>query len=209
VCRSSVPIFGIDTDLRTDPVHESPSSPAIACEGQNIHSGTLRIPLEKWGTFATVVGGAAAGLTGLLFVAVSIQIGVIAKSAELRNRAAQTLGLFLTVLFIAILLSIPDQSERLLGAELVVLALLTGAGHLVLDARAKVDTDPGDARAHAVAAILDAVAPNAVTSALLVVAGLLLVFGVDEGLDVLVAPVFAGLGGGVVSAWLLLTKIPE
>jgi len=164
--------------------------------------------LEKWDTFATVAGGAAAGLTGLLFVAVSIQIGVIAKSAELRNRAAQTLGLFLTVLFIALLLSIPDQSKRLLGVELLVLALLTGAGHLVLDARAKVDTDPGDRAAHAVAKILDTVAPNAVTSALLVVAGLLLVFGLGAGLYVSVAPVFTGLGGGVVSAWLLLTKIP-
>jgi hypothetical protein len=164
--------------------------------------------LEKWGTFATVAGGAAAGLTGLLFVAVSIQIGVIAKSTELRNRAAQTLGLFLTVLFVAILLSIPDQSERLLGVEVVVLAVITAAGHLALDARARVDTDPGDSTAHAVAKILDTVAPNAVTSALLVVAGLLLVFGVDAGLYVLAAPVFAGLGGGVVSAWLLLTKIP-
>jgi hypothetical protein len=35
--------------------------------------------LEKWATFATVAGGAAAGLTGLLFVAVSIRIEVIAK----------------------------------------------------------------------------------------------------------------------------------
>jgi hypothetical protein len=39
-----------------------------------------------------VAGGAAAGLTGLLFVAVSIRVDVIAKSQELRNRAAQILG---------------------------------------------------------------------------------------------------------------------
>jgi hypothetical protein len=51
------------------------------------------------------------------------------------------------------------------------------------------------------------VAPNAVTAALLLVAGVLLVFGLDAGLDVLVAPVFVGLAGGVTSAWLLLTKI--
>lgn len=62
--------------------------------------------MEKWSTFAVIAGGAAAALTGLLFVAVSIRIDVIAKSQELRNRAAQTLALFLTVLFIAILLSI-------------------------------------------------------------------------------------------------------
>jgi hypothetical protein len=93
--------------------------------------------LEKWATFATVAGGAAAGLTGLLFVAVSIRIDVVAKSQELRNRAAQTLALSVTVLFIAILLSIPDQSLRVLGVELVALAVIAGGGLVVLDRRAK------------------------------------------------------------------------
>jgi hypothetical protein len=165
--------------------------------------------LEKWSTFAVVAGGAAAVLTGLLFVAVSIRIDVIAKCQELRNRAAQTLTLFVTVLFIAILLSIPDQSLWVLGVELVALAVITGAGLLVLGRRARVGPDPRDATAHAVASILDAVAPNAITSILLVTAGLLLVFGLHAGLDVLVLPVLVALAGGVTSAWLLLTKIPQ
>jgi hypothetical protein len=53
--------------------------------------------LEAWGTYANVVGAAAAALVGLLFVAVSIRVDAINASGELRNRAAQTLGLFLTV----------------------------------------------------------------------------------------------------------------
>lgn len=165
--------------------------------------------MEKWSTFATVAGGAAAALTGLLFVAVSIRTGVIAKSQELRNRASQTLALFVTVLFVTILISIPDQSNRLLGIELIALALITGVGLLVLDRRARVDPRPRDERAHAVALILDAVVPNAVTSILILVAGLLLAFDVSAGLDLLVLPVVVALGGGVASAWLLLTKIPE
>jgi hypothetical protein len=164
--------------------------------------------LEKWGTFATVAGTAAASLAGLLNVAVSIMTDVIARSQELRNRAAQTLALFVTALFITILLSIPDQSYRVLGAELVVLAIIAGVGHLMLDRRAEVDPSPPDAGAHVLASILDAVAPNAVTSVLLCVAGVLLVFDVHAGLDVLVAPVLAALAGGVTSAWLLLTKLP-
>jgi hypothetical protein len=44
----------------------------------------------------------------------------------LRNRAAQTLGLFVTVLFVAILLALPGQSERALGGELVALAPAAG-----------------------------------------------------------------------------------
>ena len=50
---------------------------------------------------------------------------------------------------------------------------------------------------------------NAVTSILLVIAGLLLIFGLDAGFDVLVVPVLVALAGGVTSAWLLLTKIPS
>jgi hypothetical protein len=166
--------------------------------------------LAKWSTFATVAGGAAAGLTGLLFVAVSIRTDVIAKSQELRNRAAQTLALFFTVLVIAILLSIPDQSFRLLGVELIALALITGVGLSVLGRRARGAQDPADATGHAVASILNAVAPNDTTSILLGIAGLLLVFGVHAGLDVLVLPVLVALAGGVASAWLLLlTNIPQ
>jgi hypothetical protein len=156
-----------------------------------------------------VAGTAAASLTGLLFVAVSIQIGVIAKSQALRNRAAQTLALFVTVLFIAILLSIPDQSYRLLGAELIALAVVAGAALLALDRRAKVDQNAPAGGALDVASLLDAVSPNGITLTLLVIAGVLLVFGVRAGLDVLVSPVVFALGGGVTSAWLLLTKIPE
>jgi hypothetical protein len=38
---------------------------------------------------------------------------------------------------------------------------------------------------------------------------MLLLFGVDAGLDVLILPVLVALAGGVTSAWLLLTKLPE
>lgn len=47
------------------------------------------------------------------------------------------------------------------------------------------------------------VAPNTVTSALLLIAGLLTAFGVHAGLYVLVLPVIAALPG------VLLTKIAE
>jgi hypothetical protein len=125
------------------------------------------------------------------------------------NRAAQTLALFVTVLFIAILLAIPDQSFRVLGIELMALAVITGVGMQALDRRARVDPNPQAASTYAVASILDAVAPNALTSILLFLAGLLLLLGVHAGLYVLVWPVLVALAGGVTSAWLLLTKLPQ
>ena len=68
--------------------------------------------MNPWSTFAQVAGTAAASLIGLLFVAVSIRIGFIARSQELRNRAAQTPSLFGTVLLTAILIAIPGQAPE-------------------------------------------------------------------------------------------------
>jgi hypothetical protein len=51
-------------------------------------------------------------------------VETIAKSAELRNRSAQTLTLLLTGLLVAALLAVPDQRTRLLGVEYLVLALV-------------------------------------------------------------------------------------
>jgi hypothetical protein len=160
--------------------------------------------LKAWGTFAEISGSAAAALTGLLFVAVSIRIAYIARSQELRNRAAQTLSLFGTVLIVSVLIAIPGQAYRTLGAELVVLAAITGTGLYILDQRAK-----GDRSNQAIAPVLEAVAPNAVTSLLLLAAGIVLVLGVPAGLYVLVGPVLVALVGGVASTWLFLTKITE
>lgn len=165
--------------------------------------GRGRDSLGAWGTFAAI-SGAAAALTGLLFVAVSIRIASVAQSQELRNRAAQTLTLFGTVLIVSVLLAIPGQAYRTLGAELVVLAVTTGAGLHLLDRRAK-----GDRSNQAIAPVLEAVAPNTVTSLLLLAAGIVLVFGVYAGLYVLVGPVLVALAGGIVSTWLFLIKITE
>ena len=160
--------------------------------------------MGAWDTFAAISGGASATLTGLLFVAVSIRIASIARSQELRNRAAQTLSLFGIVLIISVLIAIPGQAYRTLGAELVVLAVVAGMGLHILDRRAK-----GESSDQAIAPVLEAVAPTTVTSLLLLAAGIVLILGVRAGLYVLVGPVLAALIGGVASAWLFLTKITE
>jgi hypothetical protein len=163
--------------------------------------------VEQWSTFATVTGAAAAGLTGLLFVAVSIRVDVIVRSEELRNRAAQTLSLFVVVLLISIVLAIPGQAYGPLGGELLALAAILGAALTVLDRRAQSGTAPTST--HGIGHTLDIVAPNTITSILLCVSGVLVAAGVHAGLYVVVAPVTAALVGGIASAWLLLTKIPE
>jgi hypothetical protein len=73
--------------------------------------------VSGWGNFAVVTGAAAAALLGLLFVAVSIRVETIARSAELRNRSAQTLTLLLTGKLVGALLTVPDQRSWELGAD--------------------------------------------------------------------------------------------
>jgi hypothetical protein len=158
--------------------------------------------LRAWSTFAEVCGTASASLIGLLFVAVSIRIDVIAPSPELRNRAAQTLSLFGTVLIIAILTAVPGQPIRALGAELTALAIITAGGLIILDRRAKAHSSR-----QAIARALDLLTPTKIVSITLFVSGALLAFGVYDGRYALIIPVLIALIGGVASAWLLLTKI--
>jgi hypothetical protein len=157
--------------------------------------------LQDWDTFAVLAGGAAATMTGLLFVAVSIRVDRIKQSKELRNRAGQTLILFGAVLVAAILVAVPAQADWMLGIELVILAALAGMALHLLDRRAR--AEPSE---QPFARLIDAVSPNLVTLLLMFAAGLILIFGANAGLYVLIVPVLTALIGGVTNAWLFLTR---
>jgi hypothetical protein len=90
----------------------------------------------------------------LVFVAVSIRVETIAKSAELQNRAAQTLPPLLTRLLAAVLLAVADHRKSALGIEYLVLAVVVAGVALVLDRRA------GSRSASTVGRSLDAINPT-------------------------------------------------
>lgn len=74
---------------------------------------------QGWRTIFSVVAEASAALTGLLFVAVSLNVERILLKAPYRGRAREALvGLMLLVL-LSVLVLIPGQSRVLLGWELV------------------------------------------------------------------------------------------
>ena len=98
--------------------------------------------MHEWDTFAVVVGGSAGALVGLLFVAISIHAARMAASPDLRGRAAQTLVIFAALLLIALLLAIPEQSQRVLGAEFLLLAALVTTALIWLDHRARQTDSP-------------------------------------------------------------------
>lgn len=155
---------------------------------------------EMWHDFGVTVGGLAGALTGLLFVAVSIKSDTLAKSRSLSSRAAQTLVLFMTTALAAIVLVAPQPRDAL-GAELIALAVVSGAVLYVLDRRGGHDPISGVAR------YIERASPNAVTSVFFGVAGLTFLVSAGGGLYWLIPAAVAGLAGGVINAWLFLVRV--
>jgi hypothetical protein len=89
-----------------------------------------------WTDLFVASAGASAALTGLLFVAVSVNIQDILKYAGLPTRALQTLLLLLSAVVVSLVGLIPSQSTTALGAELLAIGLVFGGWVLVLAARA-------------------------------------------------------------------------
>ena len=78
---------------------------------------------EGWHDFYVMTGGAAAALTGLLFVAMSLHAREIMANRFYSNRAIGTLMSLASQLLISGAVLIPGQPLNLLGAEVEVAAL--------------------------------------------------------------------------------------
>jgi hypothetical protein len=84
-----------------------------------------------WDGFFTAEVGAAAALTGLIFVGISINLKRILALPMIANRALQSLLILIAALGILSLLLVPDQSDLLAGVEVMgvtfaMLAVLNG-----------------------------------------------------------------------------------
>jgi hypothetical protein len=77
--------------------------------------------VEGWHDFYIMIGTAAATLTGLLFVGLSLNVDMITRkeNADLRVLAAQTFTDFICVLMFAVLFLIPRQGPQGLGWPLL------------------------------------------------------------------------------------------
>jgi hypothetical protein len=155
---------------------------------------------EMWHDFGVTTGGLAGALTGLLFVAVSIKSDALAKSRSLRSRAAQTLVLFMTTALAALVVVAPQPADAL-GGELIALAALSGAALYVLDRRG------GHDQTSRVARYIERASPNAITSVFFGIAGLTFLITAGGGLYWLIPAAVTSLVGGVINAWLFLTRV--
>ena len=157
-----------------------------------------------WESFAVMTGGASGALTGLLFVAVSLNADRIARHPGLRAIAAQTLVLFLAPLIMATVLLAPGQTDWVLGAELVTVGLSGGLSLLAIGRRRR---GPGaDKR---LTGLFDRRDTGIVVMMLFVASGAVVASGMSAGFYVLVPASLVAFISGVLSAWNFLLPPPD
>ena len=78
---------------------------------------------EQWHDFFLMVGGGTAALVGLVFVAMSINLSVVAQDPTHKNRAIGTLTGFTAIFLICALALIGNQNYVSLGIEWLVIMI--------------------------------------------------------------------------------------
>jgi hypothetical protein len=78
---------------------------------------------HAWEAFYVMAGGAAAVLTGLIFVAVTLHATPIIGNVLHRDRAWSSVAILASQLIIAMAVLVPAQPVRLLGIEILVIAV--------------------------------------------------------------------------------------
>jgi hypothetical protein len=155
---------------------------------------------EPWHDLFVGVAGAAAALTGLLFVSLSINLQHILGQPWLPRRAGLTLLLLFETLAIAVFGLVPSQSPTALGLELL------GVGGVVWLFAVGVFSVRRPALDRRLPIIVNAVAAQLATLPVLV-AGVSLLAGHGGGLYWLVPAIVLLLAVGAMNAWVMLIEI--
>lgn len=153
-----------------------------------------------WENFFVAEAGGAAALSGLLFVAVSINLTRILQFDHLPGRAAETLAVMLSVLGVATLGLVPRLSPGALGAGLVVLWLVVWSVISAIQWRARKSRDPQ-------VRLRFRVATNQLPTLPILIAGVSLLAGWRGSLYWLVPGTLLSFASGVLNAWVLLVEI--
>ena len=153
-----------------------------------------------WQGFAEMTGGVSGALTGLLFVAVSINTDRIGGHNGLRASAAQTLLLFIAPLITAATLLAPGQPDWVIGTELIAIGLVTSLCLLnIRRVRQALDDDE-----QLLMAIFNRPSVNILIMLLFVASGIVVACGQNAGLYLLLPVIALSQVSGVLNAWYFL-----
>jgi hypothetical protein len=156
----------------------------------------------EWANFLAAEVGASATLTGLVVVAISINLARILSFAHLPGRAAEALVTLVGALVLSSVWLMPNQPTALLGAEALMIGLVSFLVPLVIQLQALNAVTAMSALQKYARGLM-----NMATSLLFVAAGILLIVGSGVGLYFAGAGVIVSLIAGVWNAWVLLVEI--
>ena len=157
---------------------------------------------SDWGTYLSAQASASASLTGLVFVAVSINRTRILSVIGLVGRAAESVIQLFGVFLISTTALVPKQSTAALGVEILALAstfwlLQTLLQAIYMRRRA----------GHPLRWLMSRVIQTQLSSFPFFVSGVLLIRGSSAGWYWLVPGFIFSLLSGVLNAWVLLVEI--
>jgi hypothetical protein len=162
--------------------------------------------VEPWHDFYVMSGGAAAALTGLLFVAMSLHAREIMANPFFSNRAIGTLMSLASQLLISGAVLIPGQSVNVLGIEVEAAALFF-LGFIIRQMLTR------GADAPPVAATLTHRFMEMVGGTIWIVAfnaaGISLLLHAGGGLYLLAVVMFFMFAWNIYLAWVLITEVSE
>jgi modulator of FtsH protease len=153
---------------------------------------------ELWHDFFVASAGAAAALTGLLFVAVSINLERILEYEGLPERALETLVALLATLTASLFALAPGQSTKALGVEL----LLVGTVLTLVMSRQIRGGDQVNSKRRS-----SRIGLRAVSSLPFLIGGISLIAERGGGLYWVLAGVVGAFIAASANAWVLLVEI--
>lgn len=159
--------------------------------------------INQWHDFFIMVGGASAALTGLVFVAMSLNLEDIAKDITHRNRAIGTLIGFTSVFIICALVLMGGQNYRAVGTEWLIIAGIAAIVYIIgyVQARKRGRSALGLNFYRIVLGTCMYVAE--------VIGAIMITLGYEMGLYVAAIAMILLLAHMITGAWLLITGVYE
>ncbi len=146
--------------------------------------------------------GAAAALSGLIFVAVSINLNRVLEYPALPGRAGTTVSVLGGVLFISTLLLLPGQSLRTVGVELLCVGTCNWAVPMIVQLRSILRQEE-----KVVGRVVNNVVLTQLATVPFVVAGFSVLARAGGGLYWVAPGVLFSFVVGGLNAWVLLVEI--